>query len=77
MIMMMMMMAMVEMMLTRRASKKMRSEFVGLFSFFFFSFWCFMPKGEKITGFNDFSMPWRGCCSRSFMFYPIRVVFVR
>ena len=42
----------------------------------FFSFWCFMPKGEKIRGVNNLSMPWRGCCSRSFMFYPMRVVFI-
>ena len=43
----------------------------------FFSFWCFMPKGENIRGINNFLMPWRVCCSRSFMFYPLRVVFVR
>ena len=65
----------VETMSTGRASKKMRSEFVGLFSFLLF--WCFMPKGEKIREVNNFLTPWRGCYSRSFMFYPMRVVFVR
>ena len=33
-------------------SKKMRSEYWSFF--FFFSFWCFMPKGEKIRVVNNF-----------------------
>ena len=33
-------------------SKKMRSKCWSFF--FFFSFWCFMPKGEKIRGVNNF-----------------------
>ena len=46
------------MMLIGRASKK-RSEFVVLSSFLFFL--CFMPKGEKIRGINNFLTP----CVRS------------
>ena len=32
-------------------------EYVLIF-LLFFSFWCFMQKGDKIRGVNNFSMPW-------------------
>ena len=42
----------VAMMSIGRTSKKIRSEFIGLSSFLLF--WCFMLKGEKIRGGNNF-----------------------
>jgi hypothetical protein len=39
-------------MLIGTTSKKMRSELVDISRFF--SFWCFMPKGEKLEGSNLF-----------------------
>ena len=57
-------------------SKRVRSE--CWFFFFFFSFWCFMPKGEKIRGvINFFDTLERRLLQLESCSYPYRVVFVR
>ena len=55
--------------------KRMRSE---CWSFFFYSlFWCFMPKGEKIRGVNNFFYAMeRRLLQLESCSYPFRVVFV-
>jgi hypothetical protein len=57
-------------MLIGTTSMKMRSELVD-FSLFF-SFWCFMPKGDKLEGSILFDAMWYS--SWSFMSYSMRVV---
>ena len=46
--------------------------------FLFFYFWCFMPKGEKIRGVNNFfDAVERRLLQLESCLYPFRVVFVR
>ena len=51
--------------LTRMASKKMRSEFVDLSSFLLL-FGVLCQRGRKLEWSMTFSTPWRVCYSRSF-----------
>ena len=66
----------VGMILIGTPSKRMRSE--CYFFLLFFSFWCFMPKGEKIRGVNNFfDAMERRLLQLESCSYPFRVVFFR